>query len=425
MADDDDPTLTDPAGVIDAVAAGAALHQGEDQAAGDADDEVAAWQERLATAAISPRAKEALTESREHLDAAWHSSDAGTEAAPAGRLRHARRAALVGMRPLTSHQIPFNRELVVAVDRLTRVVEELATRLELVDTLEERYGRVLRRAQAGVATTGVQIDDLAGELAEAEAALGDVTARLATLEAAVADQRQLLGATRAREDLVLRTLRDGRGEAPSAPALAAEADAALLRRLAAAVRPRPEIVVGWARDLEPTVAAAAAGAPVLDLDPDRGEWLDVWAGLPDGARGVESDPTTAAALRERGHDVADGDPGTYLAGLPAGSLGAVTAVALADIRPLPELVEVVDGAGAALRPGGVLVLVLADPTTLADGDVLWADPRRRPVFQEVVQHLVLERGFVEAEVVSLARHDEAPQALALIARTAGGAPPPA
>src|SRR5687767_12229631 len=153
MAADDDPTPTDPASVIDAVAAGAARQGGEDEAdtgAGGADDEVAAWREKLASAAISPRAKEALTESREHLDAAWHSSDAGTEAAPAGRLRHAHRAALVGMRHVTSHQVPFNRELVVAVDRLTRVVEELATRLELVDTLEERYGGILRRAQAGV-----------------------------------------------------------------------------------------------------------------------------------------------------------------------------------------------------------------------------------------------------------------------------------
>jgi hypothetical protein len=450
MADDDDPTPTDPASVIDAVAAGAARHggAGETDAVADQEgDEVAAWQEKLATAAISPRAKEALTESREHLDAAWHSSDAGTEAAPAGRLRHAHRAALVGMRHVTSHQVPFNRELVVAVDRLTRVVEELATRLALVDTLEDRYGGILRRAQAGVATAGVQIDDLAGELAEAEAGLEDVTARLAAVEADVARQRQVLGATRAREDLVLRTLRtaaEGTGADPTA--LAAEvdrADAALLRRLAAAGRPRPETVVAWARQLEPTVSAAAAGAPVLDLDPDRGEWLDVWAGLDGSASGVESDAAAAAALRERGHTVADGEPAAHLAGLPAGSLGAVTAVALADVRPLDELVAVVDAAGTALRPGGALVLVLADPAGAAAGDVLWADPRRRPVHPDTLVLLALDRGFAEAEVVPL-RDGPHPgeraggpsshagerasgassHALALVARTAG-APPPA
>src|SRR5688572_994380 len=123
MADDDAPPPTDPASTIDAVADGAALAAEDD----DADDEVAAWQAQLDAAAISPRAREALTAARHHLDNAWHSSDAGTEDAPAGKLRHAHKVALVGMKHVTSHQVPFNRELVVAVDRLTRVVEELAT----------------------------------------------------------------------------------------------------------------------------------------------------------------------------------------------------------------------------------------------------------------------------------------------------------
>lgn len=416
MADDDVLPPPDPATAIDAVAAGAAAAE---PAADGGDDEVAAWQAKLAQAAISPRAQEALTAARHHLDNAWHSSDAGTEEAPAGKLRHAHKVALVGMKHVTSHQVPFNRELVVAVDRLTRVVEELATRLSVVDELEERYDATLRRAQAGVATAGVQIDDLAGELAEAAAALEDATARLAAVEAAVADQRQLLGATRAREDLVLRTLRDGIGDPAAVRAEAEDLDAALLRRLAAAGRPRPEVVVGWARQLEPVVAAASAGAPVLDLDPDRGEWLDVWAGLDGGARGVESDPTVATALRERGHDVADGDPAVHLGLLPAGSLGAVTAVTLADVRPLPELVAVVDAAGAALRPGGVLVLGFADPAGAVTGDVLWADPRRRPVHAATLELLAFERGFAEAEVVVL---DGEVGALALVARTAGGAP---
>jgi hypothetical protein len=420
MADDDTAPPPDPAEAIDAVAARAATVDAQD---GDGDDEVAAWQARLAQAAISPRAQEALTAARHHLDNAWHSSDAGTEDAPAGKLRHAHKVALVGMKHVTSHQVPFNRELVVAIDRLTRVVEELATRLSVVDELEERYDATLRRAQAGVATAGVQIDDLAGELAEALDGLTDATARLAALEAAVADQRQVLGATRAREDVVLRALRDTPATAPGT--LAAEAgaiDTALVRRLAAAGRPRPEVVVTWARQLEPVVAAASAGAPVLDLDPDRGEWLDVWAGLDGGATGVESDPTIAAALRERAHDVADGDPAAHLAGLPAGALGAVTAVALADVRPLAELVAVVDAAGTALRPGGVLVLGFADPAGAAGGDVLWADPRRRPVHPELLVLLAFERGFAEAEVVTLDGEDDGPQALALVARTAGGSP---
>jgi hypothetical protein len=434
MADDDAPPPTDPASTIDAVADGAAAATGREAAGTGADDEVAAWQAQLDAASISPRAREALTAARHHLDNAWHSSDAGTEDAPAGKLRHAHKVALVGMKHVTSHQVPFNRELVVAVDRLTRVIEELATKLSVVDELEERYDATLRRAQAGVATAGVQIDDVAGELAEAVGGLEDVTTRLAAVEAAVADQRQVLGATRAREDVLLRALRDapavaaGPGAAGSLETEVARVDTALLRRLAAAGRPRPETLLAWARQLEPVVAAAGAGAPIVDLDPDRGEWLDVWAGLDGGASGVESDPSAAAALRDRGHDVVDGDPVAHLSGLPAGSLGAVTAVSLADVRPLTELVAVVDAAGVALRPGGVLVLAVADPADAPTG-VLWADPRRRPVHPATLELLALERGFAEAEIVRLGDDggdsgvaDVGAGALALVARTVGGSP---
>lgn len=397
-------------------------HAAEEPVERDGAAEVAAWKRKVASAAISPRAHEALSEAREHLDSSWQASDAGTESAPAGKLRHAHRAALVGMRHVTSHQVVFNRELVVAVDRLTRVIEELATRLEVVDELEVRYDGTLRRAQAGVATVGVQVDDVAGQLTDVSEALAAVTARLDRAERGLADQRQVLGATRAREDLVLRTLKgaDAEGATIDAAALAGEADAALVRRLAAAGRPRPEVVVGWARHLQPTVEAATAGAPVVDLDSDRGEWLDVWATLDGPARGTESDPGAAATLRERGHDVTDADPATHLAGLPAGSVGAVTAVALADVRPLGELVAVVDGAVSALRPGGVLVMVAADPSVRG---VLWADPRRRAVDARVLEVLTLERGFAEAEVVPLPGED-GPEAVALVARTPGGATRP-
>ncbi len=414
-------------------------------------DEVQEWQDRVAAAALSPRAHAALTESRDHLNAAWQASDAGTESAPAGKLRHAHKAALVGMRHVTSHQVPFNRELVVAVDRLTRVVEELATRLEVVDEMDDRSATGLRRLQAGVATLGVQLDDGAGELADLAEVVADLADRLGATERALAHQRQVVGSTRAREDLVLRTLRAAAADATPADAMSTDgepaeadarlapadrllaadareavaADAALLRRLAAAGHPRSEVVVDWARQLEPVVAAAAAGAPVVDLDSDRGEWLDVWATLDGPARGTESDPAAADLLRERGHQVAVGDPAELLATLPAGSVGAVTSVALADVRPLGELVAVVDASVAALRPGGALVLVAADPAG-APVDILWADLRRRPVHPETLVLLALDRGFAEADVVALTAPDGAagdgPRAYALVARAPGGGP---
>ncbi len=414
---DDPPAAAEAADVLDAVA------DRIEEEASSGDDEVAAWQAKLGQAHISAQAHAALSESREQLDAAWQRHDPATDAPPTGKLRHVRRAAMVTMRGVTDQQVAFNGTLVVAVDRLTRVVEELATRLEVVDALVERTDEGLARAQAGVATAAVQIDDLAGEVAEVAAAVAGLAERAQVVEAATADQRRLLGATRAREDLVLRAARAPGGTGAAVLADEADAaDAALLRRLGAAGRPRPEVLVAWARSLAEIVAEAASGAPVLDLDPDRGEWLDVWAELDVIGRGADADAARAHALVERGHDVVAADPLAHLAATADGSLGAITAAVFADVRPLGDVVAVVDHAVRALRPGGALVLAAAHPGTPAD-DALWADPRRRPRHPDALVLLALERGFAEAQTVELPEPgdpDAPPRAYALVARAAGG-----
>jgi len=197
-------------------------------------------------------------------------------------------------------------------------------------------------------------------------------------------------------------------------------DATLLRRLAAAGRPDPEVVRGWARVLADAVVGAATAAPVLDLASDRGEWLDVWAELGIEASGVDDVDERVEALRGRGHDVASADPLSHLAERPAGSLGAVTAAVLADVGPLVELVDLVDHAREALRPGGLLVLAAADLASGSTADPQWADPRRRLLHPATLTLLALERGFAEADVVVLP--GDAP-AYALVARTAGGPGP--
>lgn len=429
---DETPTPPDAAEVLDAVAD--RIEEGDGaEAPAPADEEIdgaSAWMARLAAAHLTPRGHEALQESRDHLDAAWAAHDPVADApAPTGRLRQVHQTARDAMEPMSVQQVGYNRELVVAVDRLTRVVEDVATHLEVVDEVDRRAEEGLGRVQAGVATTAVQLDDLAGEVAELAAVVAGLVERVEAVEAATADQRQLLGATRAREDLVLRTVRDAAPAGPSGPAavLADEADAAdavLLRRLGAAGRPRPEVLVAWARAVAPVVGEAATGAPVLDLDPDRGEWLDVWAELDVVGRGADADPLRAQALVERGHDVVGIDPVAHLAAVADGSVGAVTAAALADVRPLTDLVAVVDQAARVLRPGGALVLAAAHPSTAAGADALWADPRRRPLHPDALVLLALERGFAEAEVVDLPEPgdpDGDPRAYALVARAAGGA----
>ncbi len=112
----------------------------------------------------------------------------------------------------------------------------------------------------------------------------------------------------------------------------------------------------------------------------------------------------------------------HLAGVPAGSLGAVTAAVLADVVPLPDLVALVDAAREALRPGGVLVLAAADPTAGAGGDEQWADPRRRPLHPRTLALLALERGWAEADLAPVP--PAAGASYVLVARTAGAPPAP-
>ncbi|HXH56412.1 hypothetical protein [Iamia sp.] len=423
-AQDEPPTPTETARVVAEV--------GERAAAGAGAAPAPAPQ-------LSARARAALGETRRHLDTAWHSSDAGTDLPDAARLRSVKKAVLVGLRPVTSHQVPFNRDLVVAIDRLANVVEELAG---TVQTVEERTDGTLKRVQAGIATVEVGAADLEADAADLAAQVADLAAhaedlvrRIEGAEADLVELRQAGAATRSREDVVLRAARDAVTAAGAAPSTAlalglladeaGRADAHLLRQLAAAGRPDAEVLRRQARVVADAVVAAAAAAPVLDLASDRGEWLDVWDEVGVEASGVEDDPDHVEALRGRGHRVVAEEPVAHVRSAPAGSAGAITAAVLADVVALPDLVDLVDTARAALRPGGVLVLGAAHPNGQGTDDPQWADPRRRPLHPRTLTLLVLERGYAEAEVVALGDPDEpGPATYAVVARTAGGPPAP-
>lgn len=355
-----------------------------------------------------------LAAARHHLDVAWHSSDAGTEIPDAARMRQVKRAVMVGLRPVTSHQVPFNRELTIAVDRLATSVEALATQ---VGHTEGPLAATIRRVQAGIATVELGAAELDDEVAELVATLTEVTARLAAAEEALAEQRQRLAALE-------RTGGSGPAPAPG-PGRRSEDHGVrhdpLVRRLARAARPATEDLQAWARAVGDAVVDATADAPLLDLASDRGEWLAVWRELGIEATGVDDDPAALDLLAAAGLPSVAGDPRDHLARVAAGSLGAVTAAVLADVVDLEVLVEVVDAAATAVRPGGVLVLLLADPATTATGDAQWADPRRRPVAAATVEHLLLDSGWSEVDVLPVGGDGaEEPRAALVVARTPGG-----
>jgi len=386
---------------------------------------------------LSAAGRLSLEAVRHHLAMAWTSSDAGTEVPESTRLRAAKQAVMFGLRPVTSSQVPYNREVVSAVDRLTEVVAELVT---MLDRADQRTEATLKRFQAAIATVELGATDLADDNVALAARIEAAIARAEAAEQGLVEVHRRLGAANARHETLLRVtaeLVDPSGDDPASSEpdrestsgrrrlgnLARQADARLLRRLAAVGRPPPEALRAWAAQLGDAVAEAAAAtdAPVLDLASDGGEWLEVWADLGVPARGVDDDNEAADALVARGHTVVHDDPIGHLGQVDPRSLGVVSAAILADVGPVADLIELVDRAAGALRPGGLLVLAAAHPASFGTGDPQWADPRRRPLDSRTLSLLTLERGYSEAQVVDLcgdSGHDgDEVRAYAVLART--------
>lgn len=350
-----------------------------------------------------------LDAARHHLAVAGGTAGVGTDIPDDARLRSVKQAAVLAMRPVTSHQAPFNTEVLLVADRLTTAIETLTFDVMSVD-LDHR----LQRVRAAVATLEVQVDDLDHARRSARDDVEAVLAAFADVSAEVDGLARVVATLRARDEAVPRPADVG----AHAVTPGSDRERTIARRLATATGPAPETVASWGAALADTLAGVPG--PVLDLASGRGEWLGVWSGLDLEARGVDDDEPSVERLRDRGHDVVLDDPIGHLGTRPPGSLGAVTAASLADVTDLADVVRVADAAREALRPGGLIVLAAAHPLDAAADDELWIDPRRRPVRPELLVALAVDRGYAEVSTVALERTDDGgSRAYALVARTAG------
>ncbi|MCU1492530.1 MAG: methyltransferase domain protein [Acidimicrobiaceae bacterium] len=157
---------------------------------------------------------------------------------------------------------------------------------------------------------------------------------------------------------------------------------------------------------------AGLEGPVLDLGCGRGELLEVLAAGGVTAYGIDLDPEYVERGRARGLDVRLEDARAHLAGLEERSLGAVTAIQVVEHLPVDELIEIVELAARAIRPGGLIVLETQNPENVVVGSSsFYLDPtHQRPIPPELLAFLVGARGFGDVEIRRLERADQ-PQGL--------------
>ena len=143
--------------------------------------------------------------------------------------------------------------------------------------------------------------------------------------------------------------------------------------------------------------------PVLDIGCGRGEWLELLQESGLRARGVDANRVHVADCRRRGLDVIEAHLPSYLRGLPAESVGAVTGFHVAEHLPTETLVEVVDEAVRVLKPGGVLIFETPNPHNVLVGSYYFHLDltHHKPLPSPAMRFLFEARGLSRVEVIEL------------------------
>lgn len=145
---------------------------------------------------------------------------------------------------------------------------------------------------------------------------------------------------------------------------------------------------------------------VLDLGSGRGEWLELLAEHGYRGLGVDSNRGMVELSRTHGNDVVEADALQYLCGLAESSLAAVTSMHMVEHMPHPTVIQLLDQAMRALRPGGLLILETPNPENILVGSCMfYMDPTHlHPIPPPLLQWVVQARGFEGATVERLTAH---------------------
>jgi SAM-dependent methyltransferase len=318
------------------------------------------------------------------------------------------------VRPLEHRIAETQSDLRAASARTEQDLHDL--RAELADAQEsvailEAANRNLevhqRSLQASLASFELTAQELIERTATGEAQLDSFQAKQSNLEGRLGSQRSELSIQRARVELMLREARRALPDTLSdrqLTGLVGDLDRLLgaeydelenvFRGTRDSIRERQSVYLG---DVAPLSGQAA---PLLDIGCGRGEWLELLRDHDVPAYGIDPNQTFVQANVERGLDAKVGDALSHLRELDESSLAAVTAFHVIEHLPFEQLVETIDGALRALRPGGLLIFETPNPQNLAVGaSTFHIDPTHsKPVHPLLLEHLLLSRGFADVEL---------------------------
>lgn len=362
---------------------------------------------------------------------AGESQEPGPDAAlglPVPKTRLLRRAIVRTLWPLLRQQIDFNH---LTADQLA----ELRTRCDETAGISLRHEALLESCQETLARVDAKTDAVAEALAMAmtrqEEALqvsrdqafaryveangllrrdlGELALELnefrSTYSMGMASVMPKMAALELAFDGSVRAKRDG-SDRPPRPRAEANLDAFYLG-LSDAFR-GPEVTVrsrvgAYLPDLEGTRHLGM----VLDIGCGRGEMLEVLREAKFDAYGIDLNRLCVDRCRERGLTAELVGAREHLASIPHSSLGAITALHVVEHLELEDLIELIDLAVLALRPGGLLILETPNPENVMVSSLyFYLDPSHlHPIPPLLLQFILASRGIVDLEVRRLERDD--------------------
>jgi SAM-dependent methyltransferase len=164
--------------------------------------------------------------------------------------------------------------------------------------------------------------------------------------------------------------------------------------------------------------------PVIDLGFGGGEMLEILTGMEIAARGVDVDPEAVERAVASGLAVTRADARDYLGSMADATLGGIFAGHLLEQMRPDDAIDLLKLASHKLRPGGRLVIVGYNVTSVQLRATAWyADPGNvRPMPSALIELLLRQWGFTD---VSVEPYGPEPPRLETVPGGSGGARPTA